>query len=149
MLRSGVSVSGCLSCLGGYPVCANERCGQTQLVNIQSRRESRTSMNPQLEDGGLRRWKGKQGADCFLLLYHPWEAPLLSLPTIPRDGMERPCMTNSLTGSQVVGSELLMSHPETQMRLFSNLTSLPQTPSLYGRYTCSSEKENDSFKGTQ
>lgn len=73
----------------------------------------------------------------------------MSLPTIPGDGMERPCMTNRFIGSQVVGSELLMSHPETQLRLFSNLTLLPQTPSLCGRCNCSSEKDNDSFKGTQ
>lgn len=73
----------------------------------------------------------------------------MSLPTIPGDGMERPCMTNRFIGSQVVGSELLMSHPETQLRLFSNLTLLPQTPSLCGRCNCGSEKDNDSFKGTQ
>lgn len=147
MLRSGVSISGCLSCPGGYPVYANERCGQTQLVKIQSRRESRTSMNPQLEDGGLRRWKGKWGCRLFPPL--PLGGTSLLLPTIPGDGMERSCLTNKFPGSQAVGSELLRSHPETQLRLFSNLTLLPQTPSLCGRCNCGSEKENDSFKGTQ
>lgn len=52
----------------------------------------------------------------------------LSIPhNHPGDGLARPCMTNRITGSQVVGSKLLMSHPETQLGPFSYPTFLHST----------------------
>ena len=127
MLRSGLSISWSLSCPGGYPVCTTVRRGQTQLCQYPERkRYQRAPTVRRWWPENMERKSGVQAVSSSSSSSAPgWH--LSPPPNHPGDGLERPCMTNRITGSQVVSSKLLTSHPEAQLGPFSYPTFLHST----------------------